>query len=147
MQRHLCSRLSRKWTKSAGGDCTYLQILPVMIGNLIFSKLDGYAPKVCKIFKFLARRVCEDMSIILASDFNINVKDITMPNLQSSWKIPSNMMFFQIFLMERLDLILALIWSLDKKWTIYPAWTTFRFLAIIDPSWAEWINKLLNSPT
>jgi hypothetical protein len=27
------------------------------------------------VFKFLARRGCEDMPIILAGDFNINVKD------------------------------------------------------------------------
>jgi hypothetical protein len=30
---------------------------------------------VCKIFKFLARRGCEDMPIILAGDINVNVKD------------------------------------------------------------------------
>jgi hypothetical protein len=27
------------------------------------------------MFKFLARRGCEDMRIILAGDFNVNVKD------------------------------------------------------------------------
>jgi hypothetical protein len=43
--------------------------------SLIFSNLAEYSPKVCKIFKFLARRGCEDMPIILASDFNVNVKD------------------------------------------------------------------------
>jgi hypothetical protein len=37
--------------------------------SLIFSNLDGYSPKVCKIFKFLARRGCEDKPIILAGDF------------------------------------------------------------------------------
>jgi hypothetical protein len=43
--------------------------------SLIFSNLAGYSPKVCKMFKFLARRGCEDMPIILAGDFNVNVKD------------------------------------------------------------------------
>jgi exonuclease III len=43
--------------------------------SLIFSNLDWYSPKVCKLFKFLARRSCEDMPIILAGDFNVNVKD------------------------------------------------------------------------
>jgi hypothetical protein len=40
----------------------------------IFSNLAGYSPKVCKMFKFLARRGCEDMPIILAADFNVNMK-------------------------------------------------------------------------
>jgi hypothetical protein len=43
--------------------------------SLIFSNLTGYSPKVCKIFKFLARRCCEDMPIILAGDFKVKVKD------------------------------------------------------------------------
>jgi hypothetical protein len=43
--------------------------------SLIFSNLAGYSPKVCRLFKFLARRGCEDMPIILAGDFNVNVKD------------------------------------------------------------------------
>jgi hypothetical protein len=43
--------------------------------SLVFSNLAGYSPKLCKIFKFLARRGCEDMLIILAGDFNVNVKD------------------------------------------------------------------------
>jgi hypothetical protein len=43
--------------------------------SLIFSNLDGYSPKMCKTFKFLARRDCEDMPIILEGDFNVNVKD------------------------------------------------------------------------
>jgi hypothetical protein len=43
--------------------------------SLIFSNLAGYSPEKCKMFKFLARRGCEDMPIILAGDFNINVKD------------------------------------------------------------------------
>jgi hypothetical protein len=42
--------------------------------SLIFSNLAGYSPKVCKMFKFLARRGCEDMPIILAGDFNVSVK-------------------------------------------------------------------------
>jgi hypothetical protein len=42
---------------------------------LIFSNLDGYSPKVCRMFKFLARRGCEDMPVILTADFNINMKD------------------------------------------------------------------------
>jgi exonuclease III len=43
--------------------------------SLIFSNLDRYSPKVCNMFKILARRYCEDMPIILAGDFNVNVKD------------------------------------------------------------------------
>jgi hypothetical protein len=43
--------------------------------SLIFSTLSGYSAKVCEIFKFLARRVCEDMPIILAGGFNVNVKN------------------------------------------------------------------------
>jgi hypothetical protein len=35
--------------------------------------------------------------------------------------------------------------SLDEMWTNYPAWTTFRTLAIIDLSSAQPITKLLNS--
>jgi hypothetical protein len=31
--------------------------------------------KICKMFKFLARRSCEDMAVILAGDFNASVKD------------------------------------------------------------------------
>jgi hypothetical protein len=46
--------------------------------------MTGYSPKLCKLFKFLARRCCEDKPIILAGDFNVNVKIITMPNLYSS---------------------------------------------------------------
>jgi hypothetical protein len=42
--------------------------------SLIFSNLAGYSPKVCKMFKILARRGCEDMPIILTGDFNVNVK-------------------------------------------------------------------------
>jgi hypothetical protein len=40
----------------------------------IFSNFAGYSPKLCKVFKFLARS-CEDMPIILVGDFNVNVKD------------------------------------------------------------------------
>jgi hypothetical protein len=42
---------------------------------LKFPNLAGYSPKVCKMFKFLARRGCEDMSVILVGDCNVNVKD------------------------------------------------------------------------
>jgi hypothetical protein len=84
------------------------------------------------------------MPITLACNFNINLKDNYNAELV---KIPSNLTFFRIFLKERLDLILESIWSLDEMWTIYPAWTTFRTLAITDLSWAELINKLLNSLT
>jgi hypothetical protein len=41
--------------------------------SLTFSNLAGYSLKLCKIF--LARRGCEDMPVILAGDFNVNVKD------------------------------------------------------------------------
>jgi hypothetical protein len=43
--------------------------------SLIFSNLAGYSPKVCKMVTFLARRGCEDMPVIVAGDFNVNVKD------------------------------------------------------------------------
>jgi hypothetical protein len=43
--------------------------------SLIFCNLAGYSPKVCKLFKFFARRDCEDMPIILAGDFIVNVKN------------------------------------------------------------------------
>jgi hypothetical protein len=42
--------------------------------SLIFSNLAGYSPEVCKMFKFLARRSCEYMQIILAGDFNVNLR-------------------------------------------------------------------------
>jgi hypothetical protein len=58
--------VSSKWTKSAGGDDWK---------SLIFSNLAGYSPEVCKMFMFLARRGCEDMPVIMAGDFNVNVKD------------------------------------------------------------------------
>jgi hypothetical protein len=135
------------------------------------------SPKVCKIFTFLARRDSEDMRIILAGDFNVNVKDNYNANLQSSWKIPSNLTFFRIFLLYRygfwtkcgqfivheLYYVLELSqtylehnepakssthwrnYKLNEMWTIYPAWTTFRTLAIIDLSWTQQISKPLNS--
>jgi hypothetical protein len=43
--------------------------------SLIFSNLAGYCPKVCKLFKFLARGGCEDMPVILMGDFNVDMKD------------------------------------------------------------------------
>jgi hypothetical protein len=43
--------------------------------SLIFSNLAGYSSEVCKMFKFLATRGCEDMPVIVAGDFNVNVKD------------------------------------------------------------------------
>jgi hypothetical protein len=35
----------------------------------------GILQKMCIMFKFLARRGCEDMPVILAGDFNVIVKD------------------------------------------------------------------------
>jgi hypothetical protein len=43
--------------------------------SLIFSNLTGYSPKVCKIFKFLTRRGCDDMPVILAGGFKVKAKD------------------------------------------------------------------------
>jgi endonuclease/exonuclease/phosphatase (EEP) superfamily protein YafD len=37
--------------------------------------LAGYSPKVCNMFKFFARRSCEDMPVIFVGDFNVTVKD------------------------------------------------------------------------
>jgi hypothetical protein len=71
--------------------------------------------------KFLARRGCEDMPIIFAGDFNINVEDNYNAELVEFMKDTSEIDVFRIFLKERLDLILTLIWSLDEMWTIYPA--------------------------
>jgi hypothetical protein len=73
--------------------------------SLIFTNLAGYSPKVCKMFKFLARSSCEDMQIILVRDFNVNVKDNFNAELVEFIKF----IFFLIFLKERLDLILASI--------------------------------------
>jgi hypothetical protein len=75
------------------------------------------------------------------------VKDNYNAELVQSMKDTSNLAFFQIFLKEWLDLILASIWSLDEMQTIYPAWTMFRTTAITDLSWAEPFTKLLNSLT
>jgi hypothetical protein len=43
--------------------------------TLIFSNFDVYFSKVCKIFKFLLRRSCEDIPIILAVNFNAEIVD------------------------------------------------------------------------
>jgi hypothetical protein len=43
--------------------------------SLIFSNLAGYFPEVCKYFKFLARRISEDIPVIVAGEFNVNMKD------------------------------------------------------------------------
>jgi hypothetical protein len=88
---------------------------------LIFSNLAGCSPKVCKIFKFLARRGCEDMPVILAGDFNVNVKDNYNAELVEFMKDTCELDFLLDLSQERLDLILASIWSLDEMWTIYPA--------------------------
>jgi hypothetical protein len=68
--------------------------------SLICSNLAGYSPKVCKMFKFLARKRCKDMPVILAGDFNANVKDNYNAELVQSMKDTSNLAFFQIFLKE-----------------------------------------------
>jgi hypothetical protein len=73
------------------------------------------------MFRFLSRRGCEDMPVILADDSNINMKDSYNADLVEFVKDTSNLTFFRIYLKERLDLILASIWSLDEMWTIYPA--------------------------
>jgi hypothetical protein len=61
------------------------------------------------MFKFLR---------ILAGNFHINVKDNYDAELVES---------FRIFLKERLDLVLASIWSVDEMWTIYPTRTAFSY--------------------
>jgi hypothetical protein len=43
--------------------------------SLTFSNLARYSQKVCKMLVFLTRRGCEDMPILLAGDFNVNMKD------------------------------------------------------------------------
>jgi hypothetical protein len=96
--------------------------------------LAGYSPKVCKMFKYWqweVLRICQSYWRVTLTSMS---KIITMPNLSSSWKVTLNFMFFRIFLKNHLDLILASIWSSDKMRTIFPAWTTFHTLAIIDLS-------------
>jgi hypothetical protein len=107
-----------KPTKAGGGDYVRTSISKCSQRRLeIFEtfKLGWVFSKVRKMFKFLTRRSCEYIPVILAGDFNANVKD------KSSRKLHSNLTFFRIFLKERLDLILASIWYLDEMWTIYPA--------------------------
>jgi hypothetical protein len=53
--------------------------------SLIFSNLDGYSPKVRKMFQFLARRICEDMPIILVGDFNPSVRFHVHATLVFKW--------------------------------------------------------------
>jgi exonuclease III len=89
--------------------------------SLIFSNLVGYSPKVCKLFRFLARKDCEDMPIILAGDFNVNVKDNYNAELVEFMKGIFELYFLSDLSQGRLDLILAPIWSLDEMWTVYPA--------------------------
>jgi hypothetical protein len=59
------------------------------------------------------------MPILLADDFNVNLKDNYNAELVEFRKMPSNLTFFLIFLKKRLDLILASIWSSDEVWTIF----------------------------
>jgi hypothetical protein len=113
--------------------------------SLIFSNLAWYSLKVCKIFKFLARRCCEDMPIILAGDFNVNVKDNYNAELVGFMKDT-----FELDVLSDLSQGTTRSNScieMDEMWTIYPARTTFPTLAIIDLSSAELITKLLNSLT
>jgi hypothetical protein len=76
------------------------------------------------MLKFLARRGCGDMPIILAGDFNVNVKDNYSAELVDLMKDT-----FELHGLPDLSqgttrlvyLILASNWSLDEMWTIYPA--------------------------
>jgi hypothetical protein len=75
----------------------------------IFSNLAEYSPKLCKMFKFLARRGCESMPTILAGDFKFNVKDNYNAELVEFMKDTFEPDVLWIFLKKRLDLILASI--------------------------------------
>jgi hypothetical protein len=61
------------------------------------------------MFKFLARRGCEDMTIILAGDFNVNAKDNYNAEVVEFRKLPS----------ERLDLILESIYLSCMNYVSY----------------------------
>jgi hypothetical protein len=89
--------------------------------SLKYCNLAGYSPEVCRMFKFLVRRGCEDMSVILVGDFNVNVKYNYNAELVEFVKDTFELDVFRIFHKEGLDLILASIWSLDEMWTIYLA--------------------------
>jgi hypothetical protein len=85
--------------------------------SLIFSNLDGYSPKVCIMFRFLARRDCEDMPIILEGDFNVNVKDNYNAEIVEFMKDAFRLGVLSHFSQGMtIDLILASIWCLDKMW-------------------------------
>jgi hypothetical protein len=73
------------------------------------------------MFKFLARRSCEDMSIILASDFNIYMKDNYSAKLVEFIKDTFELEVLSDLSQGTTKLICASIWSLDEMWTIHPA--------------------------
>jgi hypothetical protein len=89
--------------------------------SLMFSNLAGCSSKVCKMFKFLARRSCEDMPIILAGDFNANVKDNYNAELVDFMKDTFELDVLSDLSQGTTRSKLASIWCLDKIWTIYPA--------------------------
>jgi hypothetical protein len=59
------------------------------------------------MFKFLARRGCEHMPIILAGDFNVNVKDNYNAELVEFMKDTFELDILSDISHKRLDLILA----------------------------------------
>jgi hypothetical protein len=89
--------------------------------SLIFYNLAGYSPKVCEMFKFLARRGCEDIPIILVGDLNVNVKDNYNAELVEFMKDSSELDVLLDLSQGTTDVILALIWSLNEMLTVYPA--------------------------
>jgi hypothetical protein len=88
---------------------------------MIFSNLAGYSPNLGKMLKFLARRGCEDMPVLLSGDFNINVKDNYNAELVESMKDTFELDVLSDLSQGKTGSNSSLVWSLDKMWTIYPA--------------------------
>jgi hypothetical protein len=88
---------------------------------LTFCNLAGYSPKVYKMFNILERIGCEDMPVILAGDFNINMKYNYNVELIDFMKDTLEFEVLSDLSQGTTSLILASIWSLVEMWTIYPA--------------------------
>jgi hypothetical protein len=69
----------------------------------------------------LARRISEDMPIILAGDTNVNMKDNYNTELVDLMKDTFKLDVLSYLSQGMTNLILTSISSLDEMWTIYPA--------------------------
>jgi hypothetical protein len=99
----------------------------------IFSNMAGYSPKLCKMFEFLARRSCEDMPIILAGAFNVNVKGNYNAELVDFMKDTFELDFLSDLSQGTTRSKLASIWCLDKIWTICPKTISKQELDLVVP--------------